>query len=79
MFLRNQHRERGYELRNRDEYQLPMINYEFTRRMPIYAMPNEWNQLGDVRFYHNRSTFLIALKNILFDTNPDHLGNLNEI
>ncbi len=79
IFLRNQHRERGYELRNRDEYQLPMVNYESTRRMPIYAMPKEWNQLGDVRFHHNRSTFLIALKNTLFDINPDHLGNLTEL
>ncbi len=73
-WTRNHQHERGHELRNREEYQLPRINYEFTRRMPLYTLPKEWNQLGDIRFHYNRTTISIALKNSLFCTNPDTLG-----
>ena len=56
-WTRNQQRERGHELRNREEYHLPRLDYEFTRHMPIYTIPREWNQLGDIRFHYNRTTF----------------------
>ncbi len=64
-WIRNEQRERGYLLRNTEEYQLPKINLEFTRRMPLYTLPYEWNKLGDIRFQRNREIFCISLKNIL--------------
>ena len=77
VWQKNEQRERGYLLRNAEEYQLPRVNHEQIRRMPIYALPYEWNRLGDIRFHTNRETFSMALKNILLGGNPTDLHTLS--
>jgi hypothetical protein len=56
-------------LRNDDDYLLPHPRLEFFKKIPIYSLAAKWNAAGVLRFYQNRTTFKIALK--------DHL--LNEI
>ncbi len=76
VWIKNENRERGHLLRNSEEFQLPPVNLEFMRRMPYYTLPKEWNNLGDVRFQSNRTTFIYSLKNILLDVNPAALNVL---
>ncbi len=77
-WIRNEQRERGYLLRNAEEYQLPKINLEFMRRMPLYTLSYELNKLGDIRFQRNRETFCISLKNILLGDCQADLRTLSE-
>jgi hypothetical protein len=34
--------------------------------MPIYMLPDEWNNCGDLQFYSNVATFKIMLYETLF-------------
>ncbi len=65
MFVRNT----GHILRNDDDYLLPHPRAEFFKKIPIYSLAAAWKAAGLLRFYQNKTTFKIALK--------DHL--LNEI
>jgi hypothetical protein len=56
------------ELRNNNDFTLPLIRRELFRKSPLYSLPYEWNHCGDVKFQHNRCTFKIALENELFDS-----------
>ena len=77
VWTKNENRDLGYLLRNANEYQLPRVKIEVTRRMPIYTLPDEWNRLGDARFHRNRETFEITVKNILMGSNPSSLHTLS--
>ncbi len=52
----------GHELRNDNDYFLPQPRIEMFKQIPIYSLPAAWNAAGNLRFYQNRSTFKIALK-----------------
>jgi hypothetical protein len=52
---------------------MPVVRIEFYRKFPMYALANEWNNLGDnIRLQHNSTTFKIALIDELISTITDH-------
>jgi hypothetical protein len=54
-----------YDLRNVNNFFLPRARIEMFKKIPIYALPFEWNNLGDLQFYQNEVTFKIILKETL--------------
>lgn len=64
---KNSERNIGHELRNENDYYLPHPRLEFFRKIPLYSLPAAWNDAGDIRLQHNRTTFKIALKEKLID------------
>jgi hypothetical protein len=61
-WTKNNTRNTGHDLRNQDFFTLPLVRIESFRKFPLYALANEWNNLGDnIRLQHNRTTFKIAL------------------
>jgi hypothetical protein len=64
----NQHRNLDMELRNVNEFILPLARRELFKKFPIYSLPWEWNQLGDTKLQRNRTTFKIQLTYDLFQS-----------
>ncbi len=64
----NNLREMDMELRNANDFTLPIIHREILRKSPLYSLPYEWNICGDVKLQHNRCTFKIALSYELFES-----------
>jgi hypothetical protein len=62
----NKLHEMDMELRNANDFTLPIICREIFRKSPLYSLPYEWNICGDVKLQHNRYTFKIALSYELF-------------
>jgi hypothetical protein len=61
-WAKNNTRDTGHDLRNQDFFTMPLVRVDSFRKFPLYALPNEWNRLGDnIRLQHNRTTFKIAL------------------
>jgi hypothetical protein len=59
---KNNFRNTDHNLRNQDFFTMPLVRIEWFRKFPVYALANEWNNLGDnIRLQHNRTTFKIAL------------------
>ena len=59
---------RNIQLRNGNDFYLPSPKIEFFKKIPLYSLPLEWNNLPDeLKFQFNRHTFKIALKNHLFE------------
>jgi hypothetical protein len=66
---RNADRDTGYALRNQDFFVLRQVRIEQFRKLPIYSLPNEWNNLNEgIRLQNNRTTFKIALYNYLLES-----------
>jgi hypothetical protein len=64
----NENRDLNYDLRNRDTFLTPPVRIELFRKIPLYSLPTEWNNLGEhIRLQRNRTTFKIALTDFLFD------------
>ncbi len=58
IWVKNNTRDMDYDLRNRNEYNVPFIRNEQFRRNPLCSIPTAWNELCDkIRFQHNRNTF----------------------
>jgi hypothetical protein len=55
----------GYELRYTNEFLLPRARIELFKKIPLYYLPSEWNNSGDLKFYQNRETFRIILRETL--------------
>ncbi len=69
IWLKNAARNTGHHLRNQDFFMMPAVRIELYRKLPIYALASEWNNLDDsIRLQHNRTTFKIALVDNLFGT-----------
>jgi hypothetical protein len=49
-------------LRNENLYNVPAPRTEFFKRFPIYSLPSEWNNSGELMFYTNEITFKFALR-----------------
>jgi hypothetical protein len=64
-WTKNSDRNIGHALRNENDFALPTPRIEFFKKIPIYSLPAAWNEAGDIRFYQNRTTFRIALKDKL--------------
>jgi hypothetical protein len=72
-WLTNAERNIGHDLRNNDFFVMPQVRIELFRRFPLYALPHEWNILGEnIRLQHNRTTFKIALTDFLFSSLHDN-------
>jgi len=56
-----------YNLRNDDQYMLPVPRIELFKRLTMYSLPTEWNSAGDHRYYDNKTTFRHALRDKLFE------------
>ena len=65
IFQLNASRDIDYELRNTGSYAIPFVRIEFFKRFPLYTFPIAWNELGDLRFQSNKTTFQISLKDYL--------------
>jgi hypothetical protein len=52
-------------LRNATDIYVPFPRIDLFKRMPIYSLPNVWNSSDIVRYYANRTTFSIALHELL--------------
>ena len=62
----NGDREREHNLRNDNLFSLPIPRIDFFKKMPLYSLPQEWNNSGVLMFYENPITFLYELRNQLF-------------
>ena len=62
----NNVRDLNVTLRNNENYVVLIPRTDLFKRLPIYSLPNEWNNAGNLVFYENKITFNIALKNQLF-------------
>jgi hypothetical protein len=64
----NENRDLNYNLRNRDTFLIPSVRIELFRKIPLYSLPAEWNNLEEhIRLQRNRTTFKIGLTDFLFD------------
>ncbi len=55
---------------------MPQVRIDLFRRFPLYALPHEWNNLGDnIRLQHNQTTFKIALTDFLLGTLIENQNN----
>jgi hypothetical protein len=65
VFVLNPPDEQHYDLRNVNDFDMPRARIEMFKKIPIYTLPSEWNNSGDLRFYQNSTTFRITLKETL--------------
>ena len=65
VWLKNSDLNPHLNLRNKDDFKLPALNFEIYRRLPHYSFAKEWNSLGDSTFQSNPITFSIEIKNRL--------------
>jgi hypothetical protein len=67
VFVRNNNYENPvYETRYPNEFITPRARIEMFKKIPLYSLPDEWNNCGDLRFYVNPTTFRITLTETLF-------------
>ena len=60
-------RNLSQDLRNQNDFVLPFPRIELVKRLPIYALPHNWNSLNDVRYQPNRYTFKMSLSSDLIN------------
>lgn len=54
-------------LRNATDYCVPFPRIDIFKRLPIYSLPALWNNYDTIRYYENRTTFTIALQELLLN------------
>jgi len=60
---KNNERALDRNLRNADEYSLPLPRTEMFKKSTYYAIPNAWNELApEIKMQQKRTTFRWALK-----------------
>ena len=69
-WTKNNERDNAPNLRNENDFRLPNPRIEFFKKIPLYALPYEWNQSGVLTLYPNRITFKHALREQLFSEIP---------
>jgi len=62
----NNERQLSQNLRNENEFTLPIPRIEQFKKFPLYSLPLEWNNAGELVLYENRTTFKHALHEKLF-------------
>jgi len=65
-WTKSNERDNAPNLRNKNDFRLPNPRIEFFKKIPLYALPYEWNQSGVLTLYPNRITFKHALREQLF-------------
>ena len=63
---KNNEREQNLNLCNDDQFTLPIPRTFFFKKMPLYSLALEWNNLGNLMFYDNKINFKKALREQLF-------------
>jgi hypothetical protein len=76
-WISNAARHGDLNLRNDDLYALPNPRIEFFKKIPLYALPLEWNNAGVLSLYGNKTTFKIALRNHIFSELEEQNLNVN--
>ena len=66
-WMKNNERNNEHDLRNGNLFMLPNPRIETFKKSPLYALPYEWNNSGNLMFYTNLITFKHALRDQLFD------------
>ena len=54
------------QLQNDNLYTLPVPKIKHFKRTPLYLLPLEWNNAGDITLHENKVTFRFAVKDRLF-------------
>ncbi len=67
IWIKNENRRIDHNLRNADDFLLPLVRIEQFRKFPIYSFAHTWNQLGDLMFQPNPITFKLSLEQELLD------------
>ncbi len=67
IWIKNENRRIDHNLRNVDDFLLPVVRIEQFRKFPIYSFAHTWNQLGDLKCQPNPITFKISLEQELLD------------
>jgi len=66
-WIKNEERGGDRNLRNNDHFVLPNPRIDFFKKMPLYALPQEWNNCGILMYQENKITFKHSLREILFE------------
>jgi hypothetical protein len=67
IWLKNNDNLHNYELRDNDNYRIPNPRMEFFKKIPLYLLPHEWNNLGGLTFQINKNLFRNLLKEKLLN------------
>jgi hypothetical protein len=67
IWQKNSERPDTHNLRNENHFILPAPRIDLFKRLPLYALPLEWNSVGHLIHYENRFTFKMANKEQLFN------------
>jgi hypothetical protein len=67
VWQKNNERQISQNLRNENDFALPIPRIERFKKFPIYSLPLEWNNAGELVFYENRAIFKHALREKLFE------------
>jgi len=58
----------NHNLRNANDFYVPVPRVESFKNIPLYSFPVEWNSLPEeIKYQNNRTTFKIALKDFLLN------------
>jgi hypothetical protein len=69
LWQRNSDRNPGLNLRNANDFFIPVPRVDSFKKIPLYSFPSEWNNLADeLKFQFNRYTFKVALKQHLLES-----------
>ena len=62
-------------LRNSNDIILPQPRTDLFKKLPSYSLPKTWNELNDLKFQHNPTTFRISLNDFLFSSLHEENSN----
>jgi len=62
VWQKNSDRQISQNLRNENEFTLPIPRIEQFKKFPLYSLPQEWNAAEELVYYQNRVTFKHALR-----------------
>jgi hypothetical protein len=51
-----------HDLRTNDDFILPLPRIELFKRIPLYSLPQIWNDTGNIKLQHNRTTYRWGLR-----------------
>jgi len=68
IWQKNSFQNPNLNLRNGNNFFLTAPRTESFKRIPLYSLPLEWNNLNEIKYQFNRTTFRIALKGYLLES-----------
>ncbi len=67
VWVTNENRWIDHNLRNADDFLLPLLRIEQFRKFPAYSFAHTWNSVGDLKFQPNPITFKLSLEQELLN------------